>query len=448
MITNKLEETNINKQGANQNNVVVIIKTTYRCNQNCLYCYEELLRKSNNGIKMDDITLLNLTRKILEHCQTNNIHSVLFIWHGGEPLLMGLDFYKRAINYQRKYKKDVVVKNGMQTNGTLMTEEMGTFFSNQNFGIGFSLDGPEKIHEYNRPSGNGVNTYNKIVSSIKMYNHALSKKSNPGILSVMTKTTTDHIDELYDFLYLNNFDCKINPVIIDGGAKRWKDQLAITPEEYGEAMIYLFDRWFFEKGTTFSIDTLEDIIISLLTRRPKGCLFEDSCFTKFLHIDPPGNIHPCGFNDFILGNINKDSISDVLHSPIISKLNIRKERVPAICTKCDYYDICHSGCPRNALMRRGRIYDRDFYCDSYRMLFEHINNALRRELNTSSFEKSCTGVALEDIENDTLRFAITKNKILETSQWMDENWKQWRREHSVWTGNYKEYRDWYCQGID
>lgn len=294
--------------------LTVIVKTTYQCNFQCSYCYEDDRRSLEGG--MDEKVLYNVIRNVLSSVRPQG--SVLFIWHGGEPLLMGLEYYEKVVSYQQELGGDVHIRNSIQTNGSLMTYDMADFFSKCGFGVGFSLDGPRELNDANRSIREGSSAYEAILKGLNTYNTV--EHNRFGILSIMTRATLENLDSYYEFVRTNSFNTRINPLYLEGAAARSKDTLSISPEEYGRSMAYLFDRWFYDKTVTFRISPLDELLAGLLGYSPCGCIFEDKCFTNYLHISPTGDVYPCGLQGLVYGNVNRVSLDEVLRSPLIPAL--------------------------------------------------------------------------------------------------------------------------------
>lgn len=349
----------------------IIAKPTHNCNLRCKYCY--MHTDIEEGF-MSEKTLENMITKALA------IHDVVhFIWHGGEPLLVPLDFYRRAIEIQSSYPQKKVT-NGFQTNGTLVTDKIIEFCEKYNFNLGFSLDGPRDINNKTRYFRNGRSSFMRTLNGIKK---AKEKKLGEGIIVVINKLNIENLLEIYEFANREGLNLKLNPLVKSGRATNHYPDLGILPHEYGQALVAIFDRWYNENTSTIKIDPFDELIGNLLTRRPWGCNYSTSCQTSFISISPQGEIYPCGrfegISEFKLGNINYDVLADVLNSAKRRKLAERASRIES-CKKCDYNNICNSGCMHNAYMQRGNIDDKDYYCASYKILFTHIKKVIDIEL--------------------------------------------------------------------
>ncbi len=376
--------------------LTAIVKPTHDCNLACKYCYVPDTAEQGT---MDEKTLANTIEKVTlfngkERPDGSKIETH-FIWHGGEPLLRGLPFFQRIVEIERELRnKGYRITNSVQSNGTLVDEAFLDFCEEQeDFNIGLSLDGPQEIHDATRPykltgSGSFSDVY-RAVRLLQQRNDRLGREEKRihlggGVICVLTRLNIGRIEELYRFFHNEGINLKVNPLIRSGRALPAYEDISITPRQYGEAMIGLFDMWFHDPEQHISIDPLDLIMGNVMTNVPHGCQYGESCQKHFVSIGPTGAVYPCGRFDgipeFHLGNINEDRMEDMDRKPTRERLKQRGYETVKGCTPCEYRDICNSGCMHNAYMIRGDTMDRDYYCAGNKMLFRHIGEALHREL--------------------------------------------------------------------
>jgi uncharacterized protein len=370
--------------------ISLIVKPTHRCNLSCKYCYIEESAESG------DMSQRTLEKMIEQVGLLPHVKSVHFIWHGGEPLLMGLDFYRQVVDLQTKYLSGKYVKNGMQSNATLVNDETLSFCEKYDLDIGSSLDGPKEIHNLTRVYGNGKGSFDDVWRGIQMIQSRNEKirKSTPkgkqprhlggGAITILTKHNLDRLEEVYDFFKTNNMGMKINPLIKSGKATGSYEELGIGPAEYGSALVSLFDRWFNEEERGIDVDPLSGIMNSLITKKPSSCNFGESCRNKFISIGPQGDVYPCGrfdgIREFWLGNLNEMSLFELIQSEKNQTLRKRTADTVEGCLSCEHKGICNAGCMHNAFMQRGNVNDKDYYCASYKLLFDHLTKTMNKEL--------------------------------------------------------------------
>jgi len=360
----------------NRKHVSLIIKPTHNCNLACKYCY--IHENAENGF-MTQETLENVIAKPLEI-----FDHVSFIWHGGEPLSMPLGFYQNVVNKQKNYQHKKI-GNCFQTNATLLTDEYLDFCETNKFSLGFSLDGYKEVNDKTRVFKNYKSCFERTIDSIRK---AKKRKLGDGIIVVVNKLNIDEILQIYEFAKKEELNLKLNPLIQSGNAIKNYSDLSIKPKEYGEMLIKLFNRWYNE-DTTIRIDPLEEIIGNIISGKTFGCNYSSSCQNNFLSIGPQGDIYPCGrfdgIADFKLGNINHDDLSKIINSNKRKRWQTRSESLDK-CSKCEYKSICNGGCMHNAYLQRGDIFDRDFYCPSYKMIFNHLSQIIDQELILAEVE--------------------------------------------------------------
>ena len=359
----------------------IIAKVTHDCNLQCKYCY--VGDDAEKG-RMNDETLYNLLTKTAE---LNKGGKTSIIWHGGEPLLMGIDFYKKIIEYQKAIPNHTF-NNSIQSNGTLLNEQFLDFFEENKFRIGLSIDGIKATHDQNRPCKSGKSSFE---SALNWVTELKKRKIGGGAICVLNKNTAPHITEIYKFAKEKQINFKFNPQLPTGQALI-NDDLGLTPEELADIYIELFDMWFFDNAEYIPrIEPFEGIIKGMGESKnkkhreviPFGCCFRNNCAYSFLAVVPNGNIYPCGRfvgdNKFLYGNINSGELSEVLKNPIRQEF-IERNKGLIDCAKCEYQKICNSGCPDHSYLFYNSIMHKDPYCYTYKKLFKHIENILTNEL--------------------------------------------------------------------
>lgn len=374
--------------------LTAIVKPTHDCNLKCRYCY--VPETAEQG-RMDDKTLENTITKITKFNGKKN-GATHFIWHGGEPLLMGVEFFEKIVEIEKPLRVDGYrIVNGIQSNGTLVDDAFLDFCEEQNdFDIGLSLDGPKEMHNATRPYKTGNGSFDDVYKTVKLVqkrNEELrqdGKKGNlgGGVICILNKLNIDRVEELYNFFHDEKISVRVNPLIRSGRALNGYDEIAITSREYGGAMIKLFDIWFDDPNQRISMDPFELVMGNVMTKVPHGCQYGESCQKHFISVGPTGAVYPCGrydgLSEFYLGNVNTDRMEEIDTRPIREKMKWRGYETVNGCKPCEYKAICNSGCMSNAYMIRGNIMDKDYYCAGDKMMFEHIENALHKELKKAA----------------------------------------------------------------
>ncbi|MEM2173961.1 MAG: SPASM domain-containing protein, partial [Candidatus Pacearchaeota archaeon] len=185
----------------------------------------------------------------------------------------------------------------------------------------------------------------------------------------------------------------VHPLVYSGNFNFNKDDLYIAPEDYGMALIKLFDRWFFDKDYKINIEPLYQYLGNLITGEPRECSTLFSCQERFISIDPFGDVYPCGrfagIKEFYYGNINQEPLEKILSSPVRRKLLERNSNSLKDCQVCKYKKICNGGCMNNAY-NAGNIFAKDNYCEAYKMVFDHLSLVLQKfpQLKELKLEKN------------------------------------------------------------
>jgi uncharacterized protein len=357
--------------------LTAIVKPTHECNLSCSYCY--LAPNAESGRMTEE--LMGETMRQVAECSPDK--SARFIWHGGEPLLMGIDFFRGIANVSKKLRNEgYSVGNSIQSNATLVDEEFLDFVEGErDFHFGFSLDGPEEVNDKTRRYADGRGAFGDIFKGIertRKRNLSSGKNLGGGVILVLQKQNIHSIDEIYNFFNQQRIGLKMNHIIDSSDSEN-----GISPREYALAMNSLFDRWIQDQGA-IEIDPFSDYLGNLMTGRSVGCNHSISCRNSFVSIGPRGDIYPCGrfdgVRDFWMGNVSSGGLVEALKSPIQMRLASRGLETLNGCSSCNYGKICHGGCIHNAYVG-GDVMGKDPHCAGYKLMYAHIEKFLHRELS-------------------------------------------------------------------
>jgi len=342
------------------------------CNLRCSYCY---YNKQDRSKKAMNLEILEET--IREVCKYNT-GDVRFFWHGGEPMLIGISFYEKAIELQEKFKKSAQkIINCIQTNGTLIDDKWSKFFKEKAIKVGISLDGPQKYHDYYRQYPDGKGSFGKIMEGIKILK---KQKIEFGVVSVVTNQIVKTPEEIFKFFISHQITNTINfnPLLgTNVGNGISFEKKGVQPSLYIDFLIKIFDLWLKnENNPHLKIYPLESIVRAFLGFPQEDCRFAGEC-EKSLVIDYKGDIFACctyGYGDFFkFGNI-KDGLNSVLHSESFLKYKKYLKEIRNACSKCQWYDICKGGCPFHHYIGNGK----NLFCPDLQRLFKHIQVSLKK----------------------------------------------------------------------
>jgi len=324
------------------------------CNLRCKYCI------ASNKPKTEPMSYETLERLIQQ--SLDSFRNVTFTFHGGEPLLAGVEFFEKALEFQRKYNKNnQFIRNGVQTNGTLIDEIWSDLFYKNNFYVGVSLDGPAEAHNAQRIDASGRGSFTRVLKGINSLKHHNIKV---GAITVVSCPPTVKPGELFDFIEETGISAwRVNPC-------RTNDSIKCYPDYICE----LFDIWL-ESGSEMVLHPIFEIINTSLGYSPFLCQMSGTCF-KFIGIDPDGGLSPCCempvAPEFYLGNINDTSIKELLNTQKNQIFWNDKEKGDKLCKGCKWWDMCHGGCTYHRLMAHGTSFGKDFLCALYMELFEKL----------------------------------------------------------------------------
>lgn len=317
---------------------------------------------------MKDATL---ERMISSYLQTDQkIYS--FGWQGGEPTLMGGDFFKQAILYQKKYQKPGrQIINGLQTNGTLLNDDWARFLSRNRFLVGVSLDGPKKIHDTFRKTTNISGSYSKVVKGIdRLRRH----KVDFNILTLVSKANVQKPVEVYRFLRdeMNSLYHQYIECVEFDQAGNLTD-FSITGQQWGEFLCSIFDEWINNDTNRVSIRLFDSIIATLLHKTPTLCSFSKDC-RHYQVVEHNGDVYPCDFyvaEEMRLGNIIEDNWQTFLSSTTYELFGRRKGVFDQECNKCPFVELCAGDCQKNRLSRTAVPHSKSVLCEGWKQFYEH-----------------------------------------------------------------------------
>lgn len=348
------------------------------CNMNCDYCFyrdETRKRDIESYGRMSQETLKNVIRKTMSHASGY----VSFLYQGGEPTLCGLDFFRAAVEYQKKSnRRGVRVCNSLQTNGAVIDEEWCRFFRQENFLIGLSVDGTEELHDKYRHDGQGGSAYGKAVQAAKLFDRYGVEYN---ILTVVTRDLAENIEKVYSDYRKKNWMYQQYIVCLDaldqGGSFRQSETVgeaySLTAEKYGEFLVKLFRLWYedHKKGRQPYIREFYNYIRILRGYLPENCAMRGTCSIQNV-VEANGNVYPCDFyalDEFYMGNYNENSFDQIQDSPAAKEFVERSRKLPKGCAGCEFFRLCKGGCRRNRrLLTGGEDYENQF-CESYKRFF-------------------------------------------------------------------------------
>ena len=349
------------------------------CNLNCAYCYY-LAKKDlypGSDFRMNDEVLESFVQQYIE---SQRVPEVTFGWQGGEPMLMGLDFFRRAIELQAKYRRPGTrIVNTLQTNGTLVNDEWGRFFHEHNFLIGLSLDGPKSLHDAYRRDGGGAPTFDRVMRGLALLQkHAVEY----NFLTTVHTANVEHPLAVYRFFRDEvgaQFVQFIPIVKQDDGAG--VSEHSVAGEQYGRFLIAVFDEWVRRDVGRVYVQIFDVALAAWLGERPGLCVFEPVCGLG-MAMEHNGDLYAC---DHFVEPGHK--LGNILETPIMELVDLERQRefgqakrtaLPRACRECEVRFVCNGGCPKNRLSATpGGERGLNHLCAGYKAFFSHIDRPMK-----------------------------------------------------------------------
>ncbi len=349
------------------------------CNMACTYCFylekSELFSETKTHRMSEDI-LEETIKQVLSQGEKD----VSFGWQGGEPTLMGLPFFRKAVEFQQQYGKGQSVGNGLQTNGLLIDQEWAEFLGKYRFLIGLSLDGPEHIHNRYRLMRNGKGSWSRVVDKAKLL---LDKEVATNALTVINDYSADYPEEIYAFHksiglnYMQFIPC----LEIDPRDPSRSAPFSAPADKYGRFLCRVFDLWlddFDGMVATTSIRFFDSLFHIYVDFPPPECTLLKECGV-YVVVEHNGDVYSCDFfvsPDWKLGNIMTNRLVDMLNSSVQNRFGKLKSSLPHDCLNCTWLRMCRGGCTKDRFHNPSNA-ELNHFCESYKMFFEHADKKFK-----------------------------------------------------------------------
>lgn len=361
------------------------------CNLNCDYCFyleKHALYPSQSLPRMDDATLEAYVRHYIAASEPQN--EVAFTWQGGEPTLLGLDFYRRAVALQQQYGAGRTISNSFQTNGVLLDEEWCHFLAQHQFLVGLSLDGPAAIHNQYRVTKGGRPTHKLVMRALGLLQ---KHRVNYNVLACVNHTSVREPVPIYDFLCEAGVEyIQFIPVVermadetamkagltlhapgeMKGSLTAW----SVPAEEYGGFLIAVFNRWLQRDVGRVFVMNIEWALASFVGAPGTVCHHQPTC-GRSLAVEHNGDIYACDhfvYPEFRLGNLHSDTFASMVDSSVQEQFGKDKyTRLPTQCRECKVLKACWGGCPKHrfSLTAAGEP-GLNYLCAGYQRYFRHL----------------------------------------------------------------------------
>ena len=345
------------------------------CNLRCSYCYylkKQSIHKDGKPMLMSDEML---ERYIIQHIEATTEPVVFFSWHGGEPLMAGIEFYRKAVSLQKKYKpegKEIV--NGIQTNGTLIDWDWAYFLAQEKFIVGISIDGPGDLHNRSRKYADGSSSLQPV---LKGYGLLRRSGIQPEILCVVNSFNVKFPLVVYDFFReLGAVNITFLPLVEPRPrSKSGVSRATVQAGEFGRFLITIFDEWVENDIGKIKIQIIEEASRTAFGQDHTLCIFRENCGGVPV-VELNGNFYSCDHyvnSDNLIGNISNGTIAEFLDSSMQKEFGMVKSlTLPRYCRECDVRAMCNGECPKNRFISTpdGEP-GLNYLCEGYKAFFSH-----------------------------------------------------------------------------
>ncbi|MFA5650830.1 MAG: anaerobic sulfatase-maturation protein [Proteiniphilum sp.] len=359
-----------------------------KCNLDCDYCY--YLEKASLYSKRNQVMSEELLEKFIkQYIESQTMPQVMFTWHGGETLMRPLSFYKKAVELQKKYAGGRQIDNSIQTNGTLLNDAWCSFFKENNFLVGISIDGPQDFHDEYRRDKMGRPSFQRVMRGIN-----LLKKHGVefNCLAVVNDYNVDYPLEFYRFF--KEIDCQyvqFTPIVERIRKNNSQMKLATAKEEdhevelapftvdagkWGDFLCAIFDEWIKEDVGKVYIQIFDSTLANWVGEQPGVCTMAKTCGHAGV-MEFNGDIYSCDhfvFPEYKLGNIYSQPVASLMYSEQQLKFgNDKFDTLPQQCRECEFLFACYGECPKNRFIKdKYGNPGLNYLCKGYYKFFHHV----------------------------------------------------------------------------
>ena len=355
------------------------------CNLNCAYCF--FLKKEGlypgSDFRMSDEVHEAYIRQLFE---AHHVPQVTVAWQGGEPTLMGLDFFRRSVELQKKYAKPGTrIENTFQTNGILLNDEWCQFFHENNFLIGLSIDGPKELHDFYRKDKADHGTFDRVVKAARLLQ---KHKVEFNILCTVNSKNADYPIDVYRFFRdkLGTHYIQFIPIVERDNESGFQEgdnvtDRSVRPDQWERFLIEIFDEWVRQDvGKTFVLN-FDGALAGWLGMAGTVCIFGPACGLG-MALEHNGDLYSCDHfvePKYLLGNIMKKSMAEIAACEKQRKFGQdKRDTLPQYCRRCEFLHICNGECPKNRLIKTPDGQEGlNYLCEGFKAFFKHADMPMR-----------------------------------------------------------------------
>lgn len=353
------------------------------CNLDCEYCFylkkESEIYPGVRNFRMDDETLQTFVRSYIES-QPPGMTEINFAWQGGEPTLMGVDFFRRAVELQQQFiRPGQRVTNALQTNGTRLDDEWGIFLRENGFLVGISIDGPEALHDRYRPDKGGKGSFKKVMQGLELlHKHRVEFNT----LTVVQEDNGKHPQEIYEFL---RNECQSTFMqfipIVEGVGKGMVSTRSVGKRQYGEFLVEIFELWRKQDIGRIYVQLFE-VLLGIAAGYPASlCVHKKTC-GRAVALEHNGDLFSCDhfvYPKDLIGNIREVPMGELMESDMQRKFgDDKRDSLPKYCRDCEFLDYCNGGCPAHRHIKTPDGEEGlNYLCEGYKVIYEHADPYLK-----------------------------------------------------------------------
>jgi len=368
------------------------------CNLDCTYCFyleKEKLFPANENFKMQPEVLETYIRSYIEG---HNTPEISFAWQGGEPTLLGVEYFREIIRLQQKYAHGKRITNALQTNGTLLDDAWGAFLADNKFLVGLSIDGPRKLHDTYRVDKKQRPTFDLVTRGLRVLKkHGVEFNT----LTVVNSRNVQRPTEVYEFLKKHGSGfIQFIPLVerlpnaaatalgldhatppLPGETERYPvTDWSVPPKAYGRFLTEIFDLWVKEDVGKVFVQLFDVALGNWMGVGGGLCVFSETC-GRALALEHDGEVYSCDhyvYPQFRLGNLMNKSLGDMVNSPEQEKFgNDKRDTLPKFCRECEVRFACHGECPKHRFLTTADGEPGlNYLCSAYRTFFPHVGPAM------------------------------------------------------------------------
>jgi len=358
-----------------------------KCNLRCSYCYyldKELQYDAPVKAMSEEL----LEEYIRQYIEGNDVPQVTFCWHGGEPLMAGIDFYKKAIEFQKKYANGKEIENTLQTNATLINREWAEFFAENNFLLGVSIDGPKDIHDANRLTANGEPTFDKVMKAIYLLQECGAEFNT---LSAISSASSGRGVETYKFLKsIGSRFMQFLPVVEHTKAdKNYKRDVICSPDDtdahifafsigskdWGRFLVDIYDEWIKADVGEYFVQMFDATLANWCGVRAGVCAMNETCGDALV-VEHDGSVYSCDhfvYPEFKVGNIKETDLRTLYKSRSQFVFGAAKtSSLHQKCNNCAWVHLCHGECPKHRFNQ-----NENYLCAGLQHFFRHTASSMQ-----------------------------------------------------------------------